>query len=555
MRMFQIQQTLLPRASNNLPAPLDENQTWVPLGVYNLYRTVIAAILNVLFLLSNIPEFENQVPILPHDLPRLLSITLYLYLAFSLLCHFLTRIRIPDYQSQALLQITIDILAIVLLMQASASSSLASLLVIVICAAGILLPGQLSFFCTAIASISLISNQIFIGLSYGQQAANYSQAGVMGVVLFLTAIIINLMSQRLAVTAQQAFEHRLELQRLERLNSLIVDKVNIGAFVINPSDIITLMNKSAAILFGKTREECLGHPLSSLSPTLNQDLRQWRNNPKVLSPVTLQKQGEKIKITPHLLGRLDESREPSLLVFLEDLSIRVKEAQAIKLAAIGRLTASIAHEIRNPLMAIANATQLLLESGHFHKEERRLLSMIDDNTKRTNSVIDSILNISRSRAPNPSVISLASWLSDFVSTLTLPNVPDLKITIDVPETLRVYFDPEQLKQILINLCENGVRYSFQATGCHQLHLKGSPHHEREERAYLDVIDLGHGVAPEILELIFDPFFTTESNGNGLGLFVVKSLCEANQSDIAYHPTNEGQSCFRIYFSHYVPDAP
>ena len=533
---------------------LDENQTWVPLGVYNLYRTAVAAILNILFLLATVPEIGDQVPILTHAQPQLLSATLYLYLGFSLLCHFLTKIRIPDYQTQAFLQICIDIFTIILLMQATSTTSLASLLVIVICASGILFPGQWSFFCTALASLGLILNQVFLSLSSTPGLANYPQAGVMGVVLFLTAIIINLMSQRLANSAQLAFEHRRELQRLERINALIVDKVKIGAFVVDPNNRITLMNKSAAVLFGQSRETCLHQSLNELLPNLSETLKRWRNNPKILAPLTLQKQGEKIKITPHLLGRLDESQEPSLLVFLEDLSIGVKEAQAIKLAAIGRLTASIAHEIRNPLMAISNASQLLLESDHFRGEERRLLDLIKENTHRTNVVIENILNISRSRSPNPVAIPLSIWIQNFVSHLALPGIAQVAIKTTIPDQIRIFFDPEQLEQVLINLCENGVRYSFQGTGQYQLSLVAGQESEREGRAYLDVIDTGRGVAPELVELIFDPFFTTEYNGNGLGLFVVKSLCEANQSEIAYHPTRQGQSAFRIYFSSYVPDA-
>lgn len=534
--------------------PLDENQTWVPLEIYNLYRTVIAAILNILFLLSNVPEFENRIPILPHEMPPLLSVTLYLYLAFSLLCHFLAKVRYPDYRSQALLQIGVDIMAIIILMQTSATSGLASLLVIVICASGILLPGQLSFLCAALASLSLLVNQFLISIPPPFLPPNYPQAGITGIVLFLTAIIINLMSQRLAASAQLAFERQLEVNKLQRLNSLIVEKVKVGALVVDSDDKITVINKTALGLLGKPREECLTHPLTEISPILSSELRHWQINPKTLAPLALQKRGEKIKLTPFILGRLDNGQNASLLVFLEDLSIGVREAQAIKLAAIGRLTATIAHEIRNPLMAIANATQLLLESKQFQGEERRLLTLVYENTNRTNSVIENILSVSRSRAPSPKIVTLALWIPEFLNQLTLPQVTNPKVTLDIPKDIRIFFDPEQLTQILLNLCENGFRYSFQETGQYTLQLKaGLLENSPEDRSYLDIIDDGKGVPPEIMEMIFDPFFTTEYNGNGLGLFIVKSLCEANQAEIAYHPTEKGQSAFRIIFSSYVPD--
>jgi len=550
--MFQTSQ---PQSLRQNSTMLDDQQTWIPLEIYNLYRTIVAAILNMLFLLANIPEFSDRITILSSNLPKLLSLTLYGYLAFSLLCHFMAKMRKPDYRSQALIQIFVDILAITLLMQASGglSNGLATLLVVVICAASVLLPGELSFFCAAIASLSLISNQVIQHATNGFWAANYPQAGTLGVVFFVTAGIINLMSRRLAATAQLAFEHEQELKKLQILNGYVVERIKIGALVVDEHNVVALINKACLRLLGKTstQVEVGSVNVRSLSPALERQIEMWRRDTSsVLTPFSLiEDGGTKVIIQPFKLGELDNA---SLLIFMEDLSVHIKETQEVKLAAVGRLTASIAHELRNPLMAISHATQLLSESKKLTEEEKRLITIVEDNTKRTNVVIENILLVSRSKPSAPVMIELLSWVQKFSEDLKLPMLEKVKISIDIPEKIKVFFDPEQLQQVLINLCENGARYSFQNTGEATLELRAGMDDTKDQRYYLDIIDFGRGVAKDLTTSIFEPFFTTEHNGNGLGLFIVKSLCDSNQSQIQYHPDDKGRSCFRITFAKDMP---
>ncbi|MEY3182415.1 MAG: hypothetical protein RLZ35_400 [Pseudomonadota bacterium] len=535
-------------ASDEALSFLDDSQTWIPLEVYNLYRTAIAAILNLLFLLTSIPEFSKYFDILPSKMPAYLGVTLYSYLGFSLVCHLFTKIRQPRYWIQALLQILVDILVFTLLMQANKglATGLSTLLVIVICAASVLLSSRLAFLCAALATISVLLDQIFQQILGGFSQTNYPQAGALGMVFFVTAGIIKFFSKKLAMNAQLVFDNQVAVRRLQRLSSHVVERVKIGTLVIDEEERVTLANAAAIQLLKTQRTAIEQAALATLLPTLYQKVARWKNHEKeAFSPFSLTEKGPVVVISLHSLS---DVYGESTLIFIEDLSDHLKESQEMKLAAMGRLTATIAHEIRNPLMAIFHATQLLSESKHLGEEEKRLLNIIEDNTKRTNAVTQNILLLSRAKPSEPSHIQLKDWLKDLLEDFKLPNAVPLQAKIKVPASLSVWFDADQLRQVLVNLIENGARYSLQACGEAKLVLE-SGFTEDGQTPYLDIIDFGPGVSEELELAIFEPFFTTDQRGNGLGLFIVKSLCELNKAQIRYQMDKQHRSCFRITFSH------
>jgi two-component system sensor histidine kinase PilS (NtrC family) len=527
---------------------LDDSQTWIPLEVFNLYRTSIAAILNLLFLLASIPEFSQYLGLMSTHIPPFLSITLYSYLAFSLVCHFFTKIRFPQYWIQALLQILVDILAFTLLMQANKglATGLSTLLVIVICAASVLLSRRLALLCAAIATISMLLDQIFQQLFNGFSATNYPQAGALGLVFFATATIINFFSRKLAANAELVFENQVTVRRLQRLSTHVVERIKIGVLVIDEKDKVTLANQAAIKILKKNRAEIEQADLKTLSQALDNEVNLWRNKKKKsFESFLLTKQGPTVIITLYSLG---EVYGKNTLIFIEDFSAHLKESQEMKLAAMGRLTATIAHEIRNPLMAIYHSAQLLAESTYLKKEEKHLIHIIEENTKRTNAVIENTLLLSRAKPSVPTEIHLLDWLKNMIQDFKLPNEKSPDISLDIPVDMKVIFDPDQLRQVLVNLFENGARYSLEACKEAKLIVKGGMKFDENSDTYLDVIDFGFGISEELQPSIFEPFFTTDPNGNGLGLFVVKSLCELNKAQISYHPDSLNRSCFRIVFS-------
>jgi two-component system sensor histidine kinase PilS (NtrC family) len=238
-----------------------------------------------------------------------------------------------------------------------------------------------------------------------------------------------------------------------------------------------------------------------------------------------------------------------VLIFLEDNSAFLQRVRQMKLASLGELTASIAHEIRNPLGALSHAGQLLSESQHLSREDQQLLGMILNNSRRINLIIENVLSLSRQKEQTTETLLLHDWLDEFVDDYCLSHYPEAEIAIQVtPTDCRVRFIPSQLQQVMGNLIDNGLRYSCRATGSPRLQLEGGYRSDSpEEQVFLDVVDDGPGVPEEQEERLFEPFHTTEASGTGLGLYISRQLCEANHARLIYRRTRQGKSCFSLFF--------
>ena len=234
-----------------------------------------------------------------------------------------------------------------------------------------------------------------------------------------------------------------------------------------------------------------------------------------------------------------------ILVFLQDNTEVQRQAQQLKLASLGRLSAGIAHEIRNPLGAISHAAQLLQESPNLDKGDQRLCDIVQDHSMRMNDVIENVLQMSRRQTPKRVEINLKDWLEDFVSNFQAGVNESADITVEVQDAnITLFIDPSHLNQVMTNLCQNGLRYSKKSAGaaklliaCHDENLLNLIH--------IDVIDYGTGVRTEDVGNLFEPFFTTESTGTGLGLYLSRELCAANDARLSYRQAVTGGAMFRI----------
>ena len=255
------------------------------------------------------------------------------------------------------------------------------------------------------------------------------------------------------------------------------------------------------------------------------------------------------KIIAHLapLGR-GESRDGPALIFLEDATVMNARVQQSKLASLGRLSASIAHEIRNPVGAMSHAGQLLAESEALGQHDLRLTEIIRTNSERVSHIIDNVLQLSRRESSQPEMLAVGPWLNDFAAefgrTLEL-NEGEISV-LKVPDDLAVRMDPSHLRQILWNLCDNAVKYASE-TGGILVELEAG-RTAQQGHPYLEVLDRGHGVDPATLDKIFEPFFTDKHGGTGLGLYISKELCELNRAVLSAQPRPGGGSVFRIVFA-------
>ncbi len=240
-----------------------------------------------------------------------------------------------------------------------------------------------------------------------------------------------------------------------------------------------------------------------------------------------------------------------ILVFIEDMSKITQQAQQMKLASLGRLTAGIAHEIRNPLGAISHAAQLMEESPHLDKGDLQMLDIIRRHSRRVNGIVENVLDLSRRRTANADLIDVSDWLKEFKSDYlqtqeeSADSIIDLSLAPNVPPAR---FDKSQIEQVLVNLCDNGLRYSQQQTGQRRIEIRAGATVDGE-RAYLDVRDSGPGISQEHQGSVFEPFFTTDKSGTGLGLYLARELCEANQAHLSLVDDNQPGCCFRITFAH------
>jgi len=517
--------------------------TWKPLRLLSFYRAILAGLLVVLFF--SIPE-NSGLGSQHHTLYALTSIA---YLLFSVLAGFSARLRRPGYELQSLTKISVDIIAITVLMFASGGldSGLGILLLIAVAAGSILLPGRRAYLFAAIATMAVIGEAVYGSLYFDTtNSSGYSQAGLLGLALFVTAAATNLMVRRINETEALARRRGIDIANLAKLNEHIVQRLQAGIIVTDHENRIRLINQAAQKLLNLPDIE-KGQALASLSPELLARLDEWRKHPDIEQLVVPAEIGG-TKLLSHftLLGTADGI---GYLIFLEDAATLAKQARQLKLASLGRLTASIAHEIRNPLGAISHATQLLEESEALPDSDQRLITIIGDHTRRVNAVVENVLQLSRPGTSSPQQINIQEWLEKFADEFAhsgncLPQQISIQVT---PVDLNVYMDPSLLHQVVWNLCQNAIRHGAQASTSFKLRMvcETSP---ASFKPQLDIIDNGPGIDPDIADSIFEPFFTTQSSGTGLGLYIASEICENNQSHLNYIPVPEGGSCFRITFN-------
>jgi two-component system sensor histidine kinase PilS (NtrC family) len=253
-----------------------------------------------------------------------------------------------------------------------------------------------------------------------------------------------------------------------------------------------------------------------------------------------------LTVVPRFIA-LGDGGEAGALVFIDDSTEMVRQAQQLKLAALGRLTASIAHEVRNPLGAISHAGQLLAESPALGAaEDRRLVSIIGDQCRRVNSLVEGVMQLGRRDRLRRQVIALQPWLEEFAGHFTDTQGLDRgALSVEGP-ALSVCIDPDQLHQVVFNLCENAMLHGHMGASP-IVRLRATVRPDGSQPA-LDVIDRGPGIAPEAADKIFEPFFTTNARGTGLGLYIARELCEGNNGRLEYFPAEGGGSRFRITFA-------
>jgi two-component system sensor histidine kinase PilS (NtrC family) len=315
--------------------------------------------------------------------------------------------------------------------------------------------------------------------------------------------------------------------------------------LVYADDTVRVMNQAAARLLDPERPVPLeqGRKLADYHQELARQFENWRDTGShARTPIHISDEAPQIIADFRVL---QDSGQREALVFLQDYSLVTREAQSLKLASLGRLTASIAHEIRNPLGAVSHAAQLLSEAEDLGSDERAMASIIQSHARRMNDVIENVLQISRRQPPNPQQLALKGWLQNFVEEYrqTLAEPAEIKLTLP-EEWIEIRIDPAHLERVLGNLLDNALRHSRLATGTAGAHIVVQKDF-LANRCLLDIVDQGPGVPEAEQAKLFEPFYTTVDKGTGLGLYLSKELCEINNATLVYRPTEKRESCFRI----------
>jgi len=520
--------------------------TWRVLTTLNAFRALIATTLLTLFFAGGEPRvFGDQ-------LPTVFWITAAGYLLFSIFSAFALRQRWLAAHIQAVSLSLFDIGAIVVLMHASGgiSSGLGGLLIVFVGAASLVLPLQYPTVLAAVATFAILGEQAFTQLGGISSNANYPAAGILSAIIFAMALAARPLGRRIQASEALARQRGVDLQNLSELNEYIVQHLRESIIVIDDDNKIRLSNASATQLLGVTGR-VRGLPLQSVFDPLASYIHKWREDAEESAhpEFTVITSGSNLRVTAHLapLGK-DGVRGGPVLVFLEDASLMNARVQQSKLASLGRLSASIAHEIRNPVGAMSHAAQLLGESVGLTEDDKRLTEIIESHSGRVSHIIDNVLQLSRRESSRPEILPLGPWLDDFVQEFARTlELQEGEVTITcTPHDLEVRMDRSHLRQVLWNLCDNAVKYASE-TGGILVEIQAS-RMQGQGRPYVEVLDHGHGVDAATADKMFEPFYTERSGGTGLGLYISRELCELNRATLLYLDRPGGGSIFRVVFA-------
>lgn len=519
---------------------------WRVLTTLNAFRVIIAAGLLITFVAGGEPRVFGD------RLPTLFSAATVGYLVFSVLSALSLQQRWLPVEVQGTSQSLADITTIVILMHTSGGieSGLGGLLIVFLGASSLVLPSQLPAVLAALATFAILGEQAYSQLSGIAPAANYPAAGILSGVIFAIVLATKPLARRIQASEALARQRGVDLRNLSQLNEYIVQHLRESIMVIDADDGIRLSNASAMQLLGVS-SPLSRVPLEHVFAPLADYLHQWRTDPSLAShpEFTVSTAGDGLPVTAHLapLSR-DGDRGGPVLVFLEDTSLMNERVQQSKLASLGRLSASIAHEIRNPVGAMSHAAQLLAESDGLETQDKRLTEIIQSHASRVSHIIDNVLQLSRRESSQPERLNLRPWLEDFaqefVRTLELQE-GELAIAA-CPDDVEVRMDPSHLRQVLWNLCDNAIKYASE-TGGIMVELQAG-RMQGHGRPFVEVADHGRGVDAATAEKMFEPFFTARSGGTGLGLYISRELCELNRATLMYLDRPGGGSIFRIVFA-------
>jgi two-component system sensor histidine kinase PilS (NtrC family) len=525
----------------NMPASAS-GQNQLLFRIYIIYRTVLSV---VFLLLLTLPATQQLVGA---QNPTMYTAVSIVFLLSNLTLLGAVAARWQSSNFRLVLLFCVDIACITLLSDASGgmASGLPILLAVTVACSAVLISNRtIATLVAALTVLAILADTLRLMSLSDVGVKALFPAGLLGLLFFVVSGMVQLIALRLGRVEALASERAGDIYRLQRLNEQIVQHMQTGILLVDASNRARVMNAAAGRLLDPSRPVALeqGRPLADYSDELARRLASYRRDGHQ-NGAPFAARGDGVEVVARFHS-LEAGEEGQVLVFLEDYRPVAAYAQSLKLSSLGRLTASIAHEIRNPLGAISHATQLLQESSTLADDDRHMSDMILANSQRVNDIVESVLQISRREPPKPEPLHLPDWIEGYSERYRLARENPGTLMVEyVDPRSKIAFDPEHLQRILDNLVDNAMRHSELATGeaSAELRIRVDIGHKE---CTIDVYDTGAGVDPRDVPRLFEPFFTRSQGGSGLGLYLCRELCELNQARIAYSPTSDGRSRFQI----------
>ncbi len=519
--------TMWPAVSNSL------QQTIYRLGtLYSVYRFTLSFCLIIIFLFTSEHNGINYL----HSKLYFDSLIIFGFLSFLQLLSLKFFTRYISEQLFAIFLVDIIFLSTLTFSLGGPSLSISLLFVIMVFSANFLLKKNEALIVTLVSVIAVIYQQFVGSLFDVSNLNNISNSALLAFLFFLVYGIGQVSIQRFRVLETINSLQSLELLKLQNINRYILEQIELGYLVLDENYRIVVCNPAACSLLGIA-------PLYAYANEQYSLVKFQKELFDLLQIKTLE-EGQRFQFQSNQSHYTVDIRVQKLIVpyqaltllTLEDSQKINQKVQQLKLASLGQLSASIAHEIRNPLAAIAQANELSLDAD---LEQRQMLNaMIERQSQRINQIIQQTLDMAKNKKTIMSDIQLNIFFKD----LFINDLADVKnqIALSLPQNYMIQFDESQLRQVLINLVRNAIRHNAHDADFIQILV-----HAEAQHLYIDVIDFGEGIARQNLAQLFQPFFTTEINGTGLGLYLSQSICEANQAKLMYIEQKQKGACFRI----------
>lgn len=490
---------------------------WRSLSYFSIYRLIVAAV----FFFAAV-FYGSSLNLGAQDIQLFRWVGAgYLLFAIGSLLSVNTVPR--AFNLQLTTQVVVDVLALTLLMYASggAKSGIGVMIFVVLAGAGLVGQGRMTVFYAALATLAVLVEQGLHIIRFEDDLGGFFRTGLTSIGFFGTAIVARLLGRRVIANEALARQRGVELANQLQINQRVIRDMQDGVLVVDAEGYVRQHNRQAELLLDVHPGERAD--LATFSVALSERFASWSSNP-VETEALIRVAGSPRILRARMLPPGESERA---LIYLEDMGRVQAQAQQIKLAALGRLTANMAHEIRNPLSAISHAAELLVDEKAADGQVR-LIRIIGDNTQRLNRLVAEVLELGRRDQAQPESIPLAGFFLQFIDEFSVNDgTARERVFASAAPDANIIFDRSHFHRVLWNLIVNALRHCSNELGAVRLTAQRMAGGNVE----IHIIDDGPGIEESQHGQVFEPFFTTHGAGTGLGLYIARELCEANGAQI------------------------